>query len=66
MDEELILIKRLDLLRNRHDELDKKINAMDRSINDNQFLVMRMKKEKLALRDKIVEIERIVYPDIIA
>lgn len=63
MDEELILIKRLDSLREKHREMDEKIRHLDIS---EPLTVMRLKKEKLAIRDEIMRIERIVYPDIIA
>jgi hypothetical protein len=62
MDEELILIKRLDHLREKHRQIDEQT----KDINLDPFSQMRLKKEKLALRDEIARIERIVYPDIIA
>lgn len=65
MDEELILIKRLDSLREKHRELDEKIKSMFNSQND-PLTVMRLKKEKLSLRDEINRLEREIYPDIIA
>jgi len=62
MNEDLMLEKRLDYLRVKHHELDEMINnsAMD------EFTKMRLKKEKLAMRDQIMQIESIVYPDVIA
>ncbi len=66
MDEELILIKRLDLLREKHRELDDRIKDLGDSIHSDPLSMMRLKKEKLSLRDEINRIERIVYPDIIA
>jgi hypothetical protein len=62
MDEELILIKRLEGLRAEHRELDDqiKINGLD------EFTRKRLQKTKLALRDEIMKIEQVVYPDIIA
>lgn len=65
MDEELKLIKRLDDMRERHRLLDEQIKELTGS-SLNQLLVMRLKKEKLTLRDEICQLERIVYPDIIA
>lgn len=66
MDEELILIKRLDLLREKHRELDDRIKDLGDTIHSDPLSMMRLKKEKLMLRDEINRIERIVYPDIIA
>lgn len=65
MDEELKLLKRLDDLRDRHRELDEQIKSCTMNAL-NQLLMMRLKKEKLTLRDEIVQLERILYPDIIA
>ena len=62
MNEELMMEKRLDYLRMKHHELDEMIKAS--SIDE--FSLMRLKKEKLAMRDQIMQLERIVYPDVIA
>lgn len=66
MDEELILIKRLEMLRDRHRELDERIKSLEEPVNQDQLLVVRMKKQKLSLRDEILRLEQILYPDIIA
>lgn len=60
MNEDLLLIKRLEWLRAEHRELDNRLNqeAFD------EFTRQRLKKEKLQLHDKIVTLESIVYPDI--
>ena len=62
MNEDLILIKRLEALRAEHRALDDKLQkeAFD------EFTRQRLKKEKLAMHDQILRIEQIVYPDIIA
>lgn len=65
MNEDLKLLKKLDELKNRHRELDEQITQLSRSAL-NQLLVMRLKKEKLTLRDEIGQLERLVYPDITA
>lgn len=62
MIEEIVLIKRLDSLRRQHRELDSQIEQP--SIDE--FTRQRFKKMKLQLRDEIMRIEQIVYPDIIA
>ena len=62
MNEDLLMIKRLESLRAEHRELDGKIqnNSLD------EFTRKRLQKTKLFLRDEIMKIEQVVYPDIIA
>lgn len=64
MNEELVLIKRLDALRDRHRELDERIQNVNP--RNDAFMYMRLKKEKLCLRDEIARIEAVLYPDIVA
>ncbi len=63
MNEELMLEKQLEELRGKHRRLDDEIQNIDHS---DQFKLLRLKKEKLKLRDIIVSIEERLYPDIIA
>ena len=61
MNEDLMLIKRLDTLRAEHRDLDDKIkDTLD------EFTRKRFQKMKLFLRDEINKLEHMVYPDIIA
>lgn len=62
MNEDLMLIKRLESLRLQHRDLDAQIqnNGLD------EFSRQRFKKMKLQLRDEIIRVEQQVYPDIIA
>lgn len=62
MNEELLLMKKLDALRAQHRELDEKLKMdyMD------DFTRQRFKKMKLEMRTEISRIEQLVYPDIIA
>jgi hypothetical protein len=62
MNEDLILIKRLESLRAEHRNFDEKIKepALD------EFTRIRFKKQKLILRDEIIKLEQVVYPDITA
>jgi len=62
MNEDLVLIKRLESLRTQHKQLDDRIDhdALD------EFTRQRLKRERLNLHDQIMQIERVVYPDIIA
>jgi hypothetical protein len=62
MNEDLLLIKRLESLRAEHRDLDNKISAD--SIDE--FTKKRLQKMKLFLRDEIMKLEQVVYPDIIA
>lgn len=62
MNEDLLLIKELEALKMQHRELDNQINEG----NLDEFTLRRFKQNKLALRDKISMLERIIYPDIIA
>ena len=62
MNEDLLLLKRLEALRLQHRDLDDKIQ-MD---GIDEFSKQRFKKMKLQLRDEIIRIEQQVYPDIIA
>lgn len=62
MNEDLMLEKRLEFLRAKHHELDEMLNT---AMLD-EFTKMKLKKEKLAMRDQIFQIEQIVYPDVIA
>lgn len=62
MNEDLLLIKKLESMRAHHREIDEriKLNGLD------EFTRQRLKREKLQLRDEINKIEQIVYPDITA
>ncbi len=64
MNEELALEKRLDYLREKHRELDEQVKTLDS--RSDIFMLNRLKKEKLSLRDEITRIEAELYPDIVA
>jgi hypothetical protein len=53
-------------LRAEHRDLDTEIVAMESSGSADQLVVKRLKKRKLALRDRITAIEDQLLPDIIA
>jgi hypothetical protein len=53
-------------LRSEHRELDDKIIMLEDSTTADQLLVKRLKKRKLALKDRITAIEDQLLPDIIA
>jgi hypothetical protein len=52
-------------LRQEHEDYDAAINAMIQ-VGCDALRVQRMKKKKLALKDKITQIEDQIVPDIIA
>lgn len=52
--------------RQEHADLDAAIHAMMSAGTANQMSMQRLKKKKLVLKDRIVELEKILLPDIIA
>ena len=63
--EEVLQIE-LEVLKQEHRDLDQAVMALEeRSIGD-QLTIQRLKKKKLALKDKIAVIEDRLTPDIIA
>lgn len=65
MDESEIL-RRLELLRVEHRDLDVAIEALRMTAMPDQLQVARLKKRKLLLRDEIAMLEDQLIPDIIA
>jgi hypothetical protein len=53
-------------LRGEHRTLDEEIVALEGNPTADQLLVKRLKKKKLALKDRITAIEDQLLPDIIA
>ncbi|MDH2325759.1 DUF465 domain-containing protein [Cereibacter sp. SYSU M97828] len=56
---------RVEVLRREHRDLDDAISALEGSTAD-PLTLRRLKKQKLALKDRIVAIEDQLIPDIIA
>jgi hypothetical protein len=52
--------------RQEHADLDAAIATLTKSGLADATLIQRLKKRKLALKDRIVQLERILLPDIIA
>ncbi len=52
--------------RQEHADLDAAIRTLQASGMADATLIQRLKKRKLSLKDRIVQIERIILPDIIA
>jgi hypothetical protein len=53
-------------LRAEHRQLDDEIILLEGSTSGDQLLVKRLKKRKLAVKDRIAAIEDLLLPDIIA
>ena len=66
LDGDAMLRIRLDVLRSEHRDLDEAIRALETSVLPDQLTLRRLKKQKLALKDRIVKIEDRLIPDIIA
>lgn len=62
MNQELIQVKKLESMRADHRAIDEKIQAGELD----EFTMRRLQKVKLFMRDQIAELEREIYPDIIA
>lgn len=57
---------RLEDLRTEHRDLDEAIARLTAAPTEDQLLIRRMKKRKLALKDRISVIERLIEPDDLA
>ena len=53
-------------LKQRHRDLDTRIDGLQEAGSVDQLLIRRLKKEKLALKDQIAALEDRTTPDIIA
>jgi hypothetical protein len=60
------LREQLARLRSEHRDLDARIVAEEALAHADQLLIQRLKKRKLALKDRITAIEDQLLPDIIA
>ena len=58
--------ERLARLHEEHHDLDDAISRLDESPASDELLVQRMKKRKLALKDRITILERMLEPDDLA
>ncbi len=65
-DDERALYARLGALRLEHRDLDLAIQALSSTVVQDQIMLARMKRKKLALKDEILQIENDLIPDIIA
>lgn len=71
-DHDLIPMPQLELrgrlleLRQRHQDLDAAISALETAPMPDQLQIARLKKQKLALRDQIMKLESQLTPDLLA
>lgn len=66
MNEDELLLVRLQELRRQHRALDEEIRMLSESPVGDQLRLRRLKKQKLQLKDEIARVEDRLYPDIIA
>ncbi len=66
MKNEEVLRIELEVFRREHRDLDDAIAALEEAGRADQLRLRRLKKQKLALKDKITQIEDRLTPDIIA
>ena len=65
MKTEEVLKVELETLKQEHRDLDEAIDALESKVGD-ALTIKRLKKQKLALKDKIAALEDRITPDIIA
>ncbi|NML04775.1 DUF465 domain-containing protein [Sphingomonas sp. G-3-2-10] len=63
--EESEILRRLELLKSEHRDLDAAIAAL-LAMSGDQLQIARMKKRKLLLKDEVAQLEDQLIPDIIA
>ena len=61
MNDDVVLFKQLDELKEQHRKLDTEISALMGS--DNEFRLAQLKKQKLRMRDMIMTLESEMFPD---
>lgn len=66
MNHEDVLRVKLEVLRREHRDLDEAIHALEETGRSDQLTIRRLKRQKLALKDRIAAIEDELTPDIIA
>ena len=62
--EKEMLIQELAELKQEHRELDIAIQQISEQVDDNQFEISRLKKQKLKLKDGIARLESSPIPDL--
>lgn len=65
-DEREAILRHIERLREEHRDLDVAIEALTQSGGGDRLQLQRLKKRKLALRDRVTRLEDELTPDIIA
>jgi hypothetical protein len=65
-DDRITLERELQVLEQEHQDLDAAIHALGQTALPDQLQMQRLKRKKLALKDKIVQARGRLRPDIIA
>jgi hypothetical protein len=65
-DDKVTLERELQVLEQEHQDLDASIHALTLNAMPDQLQMQRLKRKKLALKDKIVQVRGRLRPDIIA
>jgi len=60
------ILMRVAELRQQHKDLDDAVSALEQRPQPDQLQIVRLKRQKLILRDKIADLEDQLTPDIIA
>ncbi len=63
MNDDIVIVKQLDELKDLHRELDEEIRELQMSPVPDELMLARLKKRKLQLRDQIMTLEVEIYPD---
>ncbi|MAR56299.1 MAG: DUF465 domain-containing protein [Rickettsiales bacterium] len=63
MDEDIQLEKELEELKETHRRIDTDLQDLFQSPFQDQLRIMRLKREKLRLRDEIFRIQNMLWPD---
>ncbi|KQI71135.1 hypothetical protein AN191_14265 [Loktanella sp. 5RATIMAR09] len=66
MEEVDVLRVKLEVMRREHRDLDEAIEALHDRGSADMLTIKRLKKQKLALKDRIAQLEDRILPDIIA
>jgi hypothetical protein len=66
MDQIEVLRIKLEMLRREHRDLDEAIHALQERGSADMLTIRRLKKQKLALKDQITQLQDRILPDIIA
>ena len=66
MDEAEVLRVKLEVLKREHRDLDEAIDALQNRGSSDMLTIKRLKKQKLALKDQITQLQDRILPDIIA